>query len=126
MKLNNPDKLYKPDLINAIYPIIKNDCNVKNAKEVATEVVNCLVSLLYGTIAANRSVNIQGFGTFSVVNTKPKFRYDLKTGKHVAGQPSVKIKFIPCVPLKADTILNYRTGIEVSFGSDAEGGMNAV
>lgn len=126
MKPNNPHKLYKPDLVNAIYPIIKHDCNVTNAKEVSTEVVNCLVSMLYNALSTGKSVNIVGFGTFSVAKTRPKFRYDLKTGKHVAGQPSVKIKFVPCVPLKQQAILNYRADTEVSFGSDVEGGLNAV
>ena len=88
--------------------------------------MSLITTMLYNALSTGTSVNIKGLGTFSTVHTKPKFRYDLVQKKHIPGNPSIKIKFKACVDLKAAALLNHRAATEVDFGTDAEGGINAV
>ena len=89
----NPGKMNKTDLINEVAKVL-------NSKKDAQEVINCIFESMEKALKKKESINITGFGTFSVNKRKARTGRNPRTGEEIKIAARNVMKFSPGKALK--------------------------
>lgn len=79
--------MFKTDIINAIAS------KTGNTKTSVEDMLDSFVSTVIETVKKGQDVNLIGFGSFKVVNTKAKTGRNPRTGKEIKIPAGKKVKF---------------------------------
>ncbi len=86
--------MYKTDLINALA------AKTGNTKVTSEFFLQELVQTILESLEKGEDVSLIGFGSFKVVETKPKIGRNPKTGKEIKIPAGKKVKFVVGKSLK--------------------------
>lgn len=87
----------KAELVSSVQKTLGKDTSKAAAEKAVTATVECIAAAL----RKGRNVQLIGFGTFKVVNRKPRIGVNPKTGERIKIKASKAVKFAVGKDLKS-------------------------